>query len=427
MLKAGIERLQLLRRSLFVRHASILSLGQLSAAGIAILGAAVTGRYFTPAEYGMLTAYMAVAATLTAIGNWQFSIAVVIESSRRRAFALVRICLVTSLITAIVSCAVGIGVMTYPFHDPDLKAAAGWMWLLPATVLSSGLVASWNALANRLRAYRFMAVSQASAALLTVLLSIGFGLAGFDGTGLIISYFVGQAYLFAAHLAFYLGVRDRPRRFSARQLLAVARRHRNFALWTMPSTFVGGFFMQSPIFALGAANNPTLMGAFSRGRQLLVLPTQLIGNAVAQVFRQRAAEEVARTGDCIAMYNKAFLGLLVLGAPPIAILMIFAPALFVLYMGPDWRIAGDVARILAPMLLLELICGPLSTIFHIRQRLREDFIAQTVFGLITGACVFAPVLLGLPAISVIYGYAIGQSLFYGWYIVRSRQLAGPQR
>ena len=56
MLRAGIERLLLLRRSLFVRQASILSLGQLLAAGIAVIGAAATGRLFTPAEYGMLTA-----------------------------------------------------------------------------------------------------------------------------------------------------------------------------------------------------------------------------------------------------------------------------------------------------------------------------------------------------------------------------------
>ena len=78
------------------------------------------------------------------------------------------------------------------------------------------------------------------------------------------------------------------------------------------------------------------------------------------------------------------------------------------------------------MLLLELICAPIATVFHIRGRQTEDFILQTAFGVVTGVLVFTPVLLGYPPITVIYGYALGQSLMYGWYIVRSRQLDGPQ-
>lgn len=426
MLRTGIERLLLLRRSLFVRHASILSLGQLLAAGIAIVGAGITGRFFTPAEYGMLGGYMAVASTLTAVGNWQYSVAVIIEASPRRAFALVRLCVFTSLMTAILAAAVAAGITVYPFEDPNLVAAARWMWLLPATVFAAGLTASWAALANRLQAYRFMAASQASAALITVLLSIGFGVAGFGGSGLMISYFVGQAFLLVAHGVFFLTVRDRPRGFSAKQLLAVARRHHKFALWTMPTTFVGNFFIQSPIYALGQANSAALIGAFNRGRALLVSPTQLIGGAIGQVFRQRAAAEVAASGHCLPLFNKAFWGLFLLGGPPIIFLIIFAPQLMTLYLGPDWKIAGDVARIVAPMLFLELICAPIATVFHIRGRQTEDFILQTVFGLVTGVLVFAPILLGHAPIMAIYGYAVGQSLMYLWYIVRSRQLAGPQ-
>jgi O-antigen/teichoic acid export membrane protein len=426
VLRAGIERLLLLRRSLFVRQASILSLGQLAAAGIAILGAMVLGRLYTPAEYGMLGAYMALTSVLSSIGNWQFSVAVVIEASNRKAYALVRLCLFTSLITAAIAALIAGAMLLYPFGPPEWRQAAQWIVFLPMTVLGAGLVGAWSALANRRQSYRFMALSQASTALLTVVMSIAFGLAGYGAEGLMISYLIGQAYLFSAHILYFLGVRDRPRRFSARRLLAVGKRHRKFALWTMPSTFVGNFFMQSPIFALGVIGAPALIGAFNRGRMLLIMPTQLVGNAVGQVFRQRAAVEVATNGHCLPLFNKAFLGLLLLGAPPIAFLMVFAPALMTLYLGPDWRIAGDVARILAPMLLLELICAPIATVFVIRGRQTEDFILQTVFGAITGALVLTPVLLGASPITVIYAYAFGQSLLYGWYIVRSRQLAGPQ-
>lgn len=396
----------------------------MSAAAIAIVGASVLGRLYTPAEYGLLTAYMAVASALTSIGNWQFSVAVVVEATERKAFALVRVCVFTSLITAAVAAGLATLVLVYPF-SAEAREVAQWAIFLPFTVLGSGLVGAWAAIANRRQAYRFMAISQASAALLTVTISAALGLAGYGPEGLMISYFVGQAFLFIAHLCYFFSLRDRPRRFSLRQLLAVARRHRKFAVWTMPSTFVGNFFIQSPIYALGAMSSAALMGAFNRGKALLVMPTQLIGGAVAQVFRQRAAADVAATGHCLPLFNKAFWGLFILGAPPIAFLMIFAPTLFAIYLGPDWRIAGDVARILAPMLLLELICAPISSIFYIRHRQTEDFILQTVFGAITGALVLTPVLLHYPPITVIYAYAIGQSLLYGWYIVRSRQLAGP--
>jgi O-antigen/teichoic acid export membrane protein len=426
VIRQGVERLLLLRRSLFVRHASILSLGQMSAAGISMLGLLVLGRLYTPAEFATLGTYMAVSVALTSIGNWQYSLAVIIEGSERRAFALVRLCAFTSLITALIAGVVAAVMMLYPFEAPELHAAGRWMMLLPVTVFGSGLIGAWSALANRRQAYRFMAFSQAATALLTVLVSIGLGFAGFGGSGPMISFLAGQAFLLAIHAAYFLSLKDRPRGLSTRRLLAVARRHYKFALWTTPSTFVGSVFIQSPQYALALMNSPALLGAFSRGKALLVMPTQLVGGAVGQVFRQRAAADVAANGHCLPLFNKAFWGLVLLGAPPLIFLMIFAPALFAFFIGPDWRIAGDIARILAPMLFLELICAPIATVFHIRGRQTEDFVLQTVFGAITGALVLAPVVLGYPAITVIYAYAIGQSLLYGWYIVRSRQLAGPQ-
>ncbi|MCG5029659.1 hypothetical protein L0M97_13755, partial [[Ruminococcus] torques] len=76
------------------------------------------------------------------------------------------------------------------------------------------------------------------------------------------------------------------------------RRHRRFAFFTLPSEFIGSFSQGLPVFALSWIGQTTMLGAFNRARQLVLLPFNLLGQSIAQVFRQRAAAQYHATGSC---------------------------------------------------------------------------------------------------------------------------------
>ena len=409
-------------RTSFARHASILSSGQFMAAAVSLLAAPVLSRIYPPAAYGVLASYMAVAAVLSTISNWQYSQAIIVESSHRRAFALVWLSIYATLASTVGATAIGIGLWLLPSAGHELHEAAAWFLLLPLTVLCAGPVAALGALATRLAHFRRIATVQVLASVVTVAFSFGLGLAHWGVTGLMVGYFAGQICSLIVYGRLWLSL-DRPPRPKWRYVKALASKHRHFAFWTTPSMFVGQFGMQVPIYLLGLANNLTYVGAFSRGRQLLLLPLGLVGTAISQVFYQRASADMARDGNCVRLYRKAAIGLFVLATPPVAVLMIIAPWLFTFLLGPNWTIAGEIARVLAPMLLLQLICGPIAIVMLIAGRQAEDFWFQTGFAALTAVFAGIPLVLGLGAYAIVVGYAVGQSLMYLAYFVRCDWLA----
>ena len=97
---AGLtERASALLGAGFVRNVATLAGGQTLAVIIPILTAPILGRLYTPAEYGVLAAYMSVAVVITTIGNWQYAQAIVFEADDEAALSLVRVCLWTTLVT----------------------------------------------------------------------------------------------------------------------------------------------------------------------------------------------------------------------------------------------------------------------------------------------------------------------------------------
>ena len=425
-LRTALTRATSPLRSSFAKRAGILSGGQFVSAGLSILAAPILGRLYAPDDYGVLASYMAFASVLSAISNWQYPLAIVVERSNARAHALVWVSIYASAITSAASALLGLALFLAPGTGHAMRDSALWFLLLPATVMTAGVVGAWSALANRLEQYRLLALTQTFSSVTTVALSMALGFAGWGATGLMIGYFVGQAYFVVVYGRLWLSS-PRPPRPSLRRIIALARRHRHFAIWTTPSQFIGQFSMQIQIYLLTYANSLSLIGGFSRGRQLLLLPLSLIGNAIGQVFRQRASVDIARDGNCIALYRKASLGLLILGLPPTLLLMAIAPWLFATFLGPKWVVAGEVARILAPMLLLQLICSPVSSIMLIVGHQAEDFWLQIVFAALTLVIASIPLVLGWPMIDIVVGYAVAQSAMYATYIVRCAQLAGRRR
>jgi O-antigen/teichoic acid export membrane protein len=202
----------------------------------------------------------------------------------------------------------------------------------------------------------------------------------------------------------------------------MSRKHKDYALFTTPSAFIGSLAMQTPIYALTLVGAVEMIGLFSRARQLLTMPITLLGSSIAQVFIQRAAVDYARQGTCTALYLKSFFSLLGIGIVPMILLTIWAPDIFEIFLGPDWRAAGNVARILAPMMFLRLICSPLSTLFYIANRQRTDFWISV--GMLVLMIIF--ILVGLRAsdfewgISDEYMIIIAFSITYSLnYLIRS--------
>lgn len=412
-------RLGRLSGSSFVRAVATLSTGQLIAAALPLLAAPVLGRLYLPAEYGVLATYMAIASILGPISTLQLQNGIIAERSERRAEDIVRVCRWTA-----VPVAVGAALLAMALHQgtagvDGYERGRGWLLLLPVSALLAAAVMPIAALANRRRRYADIAQIQVTVAIVTVAASISLGWLGWGVHGLLASYFLGQAMMLGLHLRLGGELMERQGRLSRRRAAAIVARHKGFALYTLPAEMVGNVNLQLPVLALSGLGAAATLGAYSRARQLIAAPLQLIGGSIAQVFRQRAAEQYHATGSCRRIFAQTFVMLAGAGLVPTLLLMALAPDIFRIVLGPNWTEAGELARVLAPMLYLGFVCSPLSTVFYIAGRQREDLVLSiSALALLGGVIVPVLVTRSEPVVIVV-GYSIAYAIVYIIYLVRS--------
>lgn len=409
--------------SSYVRAVAVLSTGQLISAALPLLAAPVLGRLYLPADYGALATYMAVANVLGAISTLQLAQGIIAETSDRKAVGLVHACCWAAALVGLVAAAVAIALFATVGAKPGYLDVRYWLLLLPASTMAAGAVAAIAALANRHRRYGAMARIQIYVVVVSVAVSIALGLAQWGAHGLLVSYFVGQIITVGAHVWLYRAIVAEPPHYDASQLLDLARVHRKFPLYTLPSELLGTMNLQMPVLALTAVGATPLLGAFARARQLVATPLALMGSSIAQVFRQRASQQFRETGSCAGIYARTFAALALAGLPPTIILMLAAPDLFRIVLGPNWTEAGEISRVLAPMLYLGFICSPLSSVFYFTDAQHEDFaLSIAAFALVLGSALLAALVIG-QSIAIIYGYAISYAIIYVVYLIRGWQLA----
>jgi O-antigen/teichoic acid export membrane protein len=251
------------------------------------------------------------------------------------------------------------------------------------------------------------------------------GWLGWGVHGLFASYFLGQAVNLVFNILLLNAIVGRMPVVPRAAAAALFRRHSGFAFYTLPAELIGNFSMQLPVLVLSSMGAAAALGAFSRARQLVAAPLQLMGTSIGQVFRQRAAEEYHATGTCRLIYRQTFLALAAAGFAPTVVLMALAPAIFRIVLGPNWTSAGEMAQLLAPMLYLSFVCGPLASVFYIRGAQQEDLMLS-VCGLVLLAALLALGLIWRATPEVIVAaYAIGYALIYAVYMIRAWVHARP--
>jgi O-antigen/teichoic acid export membrane protein len=100
---------------------------------------------------------------------------------------------------------------------------------------------------------------------------------------------------------------------------------------------------------------------------MLVLPTMMVAQAVAQVFLSRAASLAREPERLRELTEQTALGLFAIGLPMFAAVALAGPQLFATVMGSEWARAGRYAQLLAPWFVVWLVSNPLSALLSVRQ------------------------------------------------------------
>lgn len=369
---------RLLPQGEFARNVLTVMSGTTLAQAIPVLISPVLTRLYTPAELGALALYVSTLAVAAVVATGRFELAVLIPRRDREA---VDVATLGVALAGIVCVLAWIGLAAYAVLGPGGAGSStpldAWLYVLPLSTLLMGLyqcLTYWNNRRKRFAALGAGKVGQ-SAAMSSV--QIGAGLAGSGAGGLIAGYLVGQLAANTILLRRTLGdAEGAPKLPSFVRAVAVARRHANFPRYMIPGQLANVASSQMPVLLMSFLYGPAVAGLYSLAERVLVLPSSIIGSAVGDVYRQRAAEVYNDQGNCRALYVQTAKRLALMGAGPLLLVGVAAPWIFETVFGPAWRGAGEIASLLCVMVFFQVVSSPLSQTVLLANMHRLDMLWQ---------------------------------------------------
>ena len=258
----------------------------------------------------------------------------------------------------------------------------------------------------------------------TVSIQIGLGFLIKNETGLILGFLSGQMISvlllvkkFCGKGEYRVGVPD----FS--KFTSLARKYKGLLFFSAPSEFINTLINQAPALLLQKFAGISYVGNFSFSQRLLGLPQTVLSSAIVEVFRQKASSEYHNTGNCRAIFIKTLKTLTVLAAVPFLFVVLFSPAIFEWVFGAHWREAGRVAQVLSIMYFFRFIISPLTYVYTIAGKFKEDFVMHILMLALIYAAFYIGDYFGIDDHNLIWTYSICYSAFYLVYLCRSFQLS----
>jgi len=265
------------------------------------------------------------------------------------------------------------------FHDPllhSLKAEALdiWFYVIPFAVFIFNLNVIMSAWYLRAKAFKKRVGIEVVSTVAGRSLTLGMGWIGYVSVGgLLLGDLLAKTTMFFSMLfsGFHQHSSKLWFRFSWARIRSVAWEYREYPFYVMPTAYLNTLAGQVPIFLLSTGFGVSTVGLYAFSTSLLELPINLLGNAVAPLFLQKAIETQQQEPErlkqiCLDLYNKLFY----LGLLPFGIITIFGDWIFSFVFGSRWAQAGLFTSYLGYYYMFKLAsyaANPLYTVLH-RQR-----------------------------------------------------------
>lgn len=361
-----------------IREMGTLLSGNVLAQVISLAAYFALTRIFSAEDYGLYSIFYSYIEVLIILSTCKYELAVVAADTDREAMAVARFTLRLNAIvsTALLSIAL---VLWLTGALPGNFSQLGWMVLLiPPMVFFCGTSRVYSFLFNRKHGYGTMALSETVNAAAGALTKIGLGLLGVMQAGMPVGTVAGRA---IGNLVYRLkksevGSRKSENsalRLPPSDLLAVARKHRNFPRYVATKDFVNSFSSNLPFLWLALYFDRADVGLFALALTFTFRPVNILNVAFEQVLYARTAEAVRDRRSVSHMIGRFLLVLNAVALPLFVLAWFVAEPVFAFCFGGRWSGCGDYVRALLPWVYLMLSSTSLMFISNVFSTQKTEF------------------------------------------------------
>lgn len=411
-------------KSEFVVNASKLMTGTVISQVIPIMAAPILSRIYLPADYGVLGLYMSVTGLISMFATLQYANAIVIAKNEEEVHALIKLCL--QILIALSSISFLIIAMFHNIIGDLLKSntLGVWLWISPLSIIMNGLSGIFGNYAVRHKQFMLVSTNRIISTISSTLVSITLGYITKSPIGLFAGLWINQiinGILLASTALRKTG--ESWIKILKSDLGEIKKTYINFPKYSLPADFINNFTNQIPVFMINNFGSVSSVGNFNMSNRILGLPIGFVSNAFGEVFRQKAANDYNTKGSCREVFVKTFKTLSLISIVPFGIIMFFGPSIFAFALGEKWRIAGIYSQIMGIMFFFRFTVSPLTYVYIIANKQKEDFYLHFLFLLVSYLSFFIGYRLTNSIEYALFIYAVLYSLIYCVYLMRSYQFS----
>ncbi len=379
----------IMKKGSFMQNVSLSIFGNGSSFIISFLLTPIITRIYEPEAYGVFTLINSITTNLSMIVHLNYAHAFILPKSESRFLTLVQLTLIVIILNCILLTLIywlfGNQILAF-FDDQTLKI--GFLLIIPFVFLSC-LGRAWSSWNVRKKKFRQDAVAK----FVSALFAKGFTLTyGIHFGGYYLGLLIGEMIYKMATILSLSTKEIRStffklfRKINVKDLKDVAIEYKAYPMYTLPANWLDSITSLMPIYTYTYFFGGQDVGYFAMANSLLNYPMQMLGNAFATVFLQKAAE-VKNTDQglkklrniTVELYGKIVL----VGVIPFAIIFAFGDIIFVFVLGNNWASAGNYASAMSIFYVFALCAIPISVLYRILNKERIFMFAKIINLIVT--------------------------------------------
>ena len=360
----------------FFRNLLTLTTGNTIAQAIGLLAIPILTRLYSPEEFGQVALFISIVNVIAIAANGRYDMAVVLPKRDGQSFHL----MVGSVGIAAVFAMVTLVILVFFYANItslfEASSFRGIVWFLPIMVFLLGVHKSMQYWFTRKREY--ITIARNKVALSSTQNAVKLGRAIFSNGywGLIVGTFIGEFVALIHYVSVFFRVDAwRLRLFSFKTMIKAFREYSNFPKFLMPMGVVNTFSVNILIFALSAIASNAMVGFYERAWRVVNLPLSLLSTSFGNVF----FEKMTKTSNPRRFYLQSYFANLSLALIIILPIVFWGEAIFVFVLGNDWKVAGTIARAIAPLTVFNYATACVSSVFSVYQKNQILLIWQILY------------------------------------------------
>ena len=370
-------------------------------------------RLYSPSDYGVFAFFLSLLSVASIISTGRYHLAILLPKEQDEADTLKSISLILSFTFSILLFLVIYICSHISYFDGIFIRSKNLIFLLPLGTLFFSFFDITNYVLNREKEYNKMGGVRIFRNFTSECSSLFFGIFSIGPKGLIVGSILGNL---SALLFFDKKLFERIQ-IEKNNIKSIIIKYSEFPLYQMPTSILGSFSLQSPIFFFTAfyPSHLHIVGFVGLALRLFSLPLSLFTSSISQVFYKESSDLYNQNKELHHVFYDTFKMLSMIGIPIAVILFIFSETLFYYVFGSEWLVAGTYVKYLTPAFLIRFIVSPLTPVFFVKEKIKILSIWKIFQFFSTATVLFSCcTLLDISNIDrIIIIYSIHEIILYG--------------